>query len=97
MKHGALVHDAIDDVAVVIRDTGPGTELTAVTLSGEQHSTVSPIEDIPLGHKIALRDIAAGDQITKYGRSIGKATQDIARGAYVHTHNITTVRWAQNG
>jgi altronate hydrolase len=45
-------------------------------------------ETITPGHKIALRPISADAQITKYGESIGKATQEIAPGAWVHTHNV---------
>lgn len=43
---------------------------------------------IPLAHKIARHEIAAGDRILKYGMPIGIATADIAPGAHVHIHNI---------
>ncbi len=94
MKHGALVHETVDDVAVVISDVATGTEIKAVTLDGEEVSTVKAVEDIPLGHKIALRDMSKGKEVIKYGRTIGKATQDIAQGAHVHTQNVKSVRWA---
>ena len=42
------------------------------------------------GHKYALRDIAAGENIVKYGVPIGRATEDIAPGQWVHTHNMAT-------
>lgn len=42
------------------------------------------------GHKYALRDIAAGENIIKYGNPIGHATQDIAKGEHVHSHNMKT-------
>jgi altronate hydrolase len=45
-------------------------------------------EKIPSGHKLALRDIASGEPIIKYGEVIGRATADIARGEWVHTHNL---------
>lgn len=48
------------------------------------------IGDIPRGHKIALAPIAQGEQVIKYGYPIGIATQDIAKGEWVHTHNIRT-------
>nr|WP_236783360.1 altronate dehydratase family protein [Arthrobacter dokdonellae] len=44
--------------------------------------------DVPRGHKIALRDVSAGDQVHKYGQSIGLATRPIKRGEHVHTHNL---------
>ena len=45
-------------------------------------------EKIPSGHKLALRDIASGEPIIKYGEVIGRATADIAAGEWVHTHNL---------
>lgn len=44
--------------------------------------------DLPLGHKVARRAIAAGEKILKYGAPIGSATVDIARGEHVHVHNV---------
>ncbi|MFW5797213.1 MAG: UxaA family hydrolase [Spirochaetota bacterium] len=94
MKHGALMHTREDDVAVVVEDVSRGTSVGAVTLDGEKVTTVDAAEDIPLGHKIALREMAEGDNVVKYGRSIGRATQPIAAGAHVHTHNLKSKRWA---
>ena len=45
-------------------------------------------DKIPAGHKFALCDIAKGDYVIKYGEIIGKATQDIPEGEWVHTHNV---------
>jgi altronate hydrolase len=48
------------------------------------------MEGVPKGHKVALRDIAAGEIIRKYGFPIGRATADIAKGEHVHSHNLAT-------
>ena len=48
-------------------------------------------EDIPMGHKAALRDIRKGEAVIKYGFPIGEATEDIPAGAHVHTHNLHTL------
>jgi len=45
-------------------------------------------QTIPTGHKVAIRPIAAGEKVTKYGAPIGSATRDIQPGQYVHTHNV---------
>ncbi len=45
-------------------------------------------EKVPAGHKYALRDITQGEYVIKYGEIIGKATQDIRKGDWVHTHNV---------
>lgn len=42
------------------------------------------------GHKLAACPIAAGEKVIKYGHSIGVATQDIAAGEWVHSHNLKT-------
>jgi len=47
---------------------------------------------IPFGHKIALVDIAAGQQVVKYGQRIGRATADIPRGDHAHVHNVVGER-----
>ncbi len=94
MNHNALVHNSGDDVAVVIKDMATGETAAAVTLEGSSEGTVTTVNDIPLGHKVALRDIAEGAEVIKYGRAIGKATQAIKAGAHVHTHNVKTIRWA---
>jgi (2R)-sulfolactate sulfo-lyase subunit alpha len=94
MAHNALMHGDDDDVAVVIVDITAGTQVSAVTLDGVQQGTVTAAQDIPLGHKIALKDIAAGSDVIKYGRTIGAASQAISKGQHVHTHNVKSKRWA---
>lgn len=93
-KHNALMHDETDDVAVVIVDITSGTEISAVTLDGVQQHTIKATQDIPLGHKIALKDVAEGADLIKYGRTIGAASQNISVGQHVHTHNVKSKRWA---
>jgi len=47
-------------------------------------------QNIPLGHKIALKDIKKGDLVKKYGQVIGIATEDIKKGDWIHIHNLTS-------
>ena len=83
----ALVIHAEDNMCNLI---GPGDKGAQVEcdIAGVAAETVTLLEQIPSNHKFARADIKAGDTIYKYGTSIGKASQDIVRGAYVHTHNI---------
>ena len=81
-------------MAVVIVDIPAGSDVKTMTIEGQEVGTLKVVEDIPLGHKFATRDIAVGDEVIKYGRSIGKATQAIVKGAHAHTQNIRSVRWA---
>ena len=53
--------------------------------------SVTLLADIPMGHKVALRDIRAGEPVIKYGFPIGEALGDIPRGGHVHTHNLKTL------
>jgi hypothetical protein len=76
--------NALDNVATALDDlsVGPVTVLGV----GAEHK-LSAVEPIALGHKIALREIAADEAIVKYGVRIGWATQRIAEGGWVHLQN----------
>ncbi|WP_420842096.1 UxaA family hydrolase [Gulosibacter hominis] len=87
-----LAHDAGDAVAVAVRDIEPG-EVSVAFLDGSPSVTVAARHPIPLGHKVALANVASGDKVTEYSLPIGLATQDITKGDYVHTHNVRSARW----
>ena len=70
----------MDNVAVALHPAPAGTEFGGIAAS----------EEIPQGHKMALRDIAAGDMVMKYGLPIGHASKEIKAGQWVHTHNMAT-------
>jgi hypothetical protein len=74
---------ANDNVATALCDLSPGR----VRLLGDAESgEIEAVEPIARGHKLALRHIAAGENIVKYGVSIGRASKPIARGCWVHLH-----------
>ena len=54
---------------------------------------VTARNDIPIGHKLALRDYREGDTVIKYGVDIGKVVQPIRKGEHLHVHNVKTKRW----
>ena len=88
MKRGtkAIIISADDNVATALEAIEPGQTVRA------GGSTVMASDAIPRGHKIALRAIAAGDRVIKYGSAIGTASRAIAAGAHVHTHNLASTR-----
>ena len=94
MKKGILLHEADDDVGVAAMDLQAGEVIQAVTLEGEPVTQIEMVDDIPLGHKVAMRDMPEQKHISEYGRPIGYASKGIAVGAHVHTHNIKSLRWA---
>jgi altronate hydrolase len=77
--------DAGDDVAVALRALAPGER---VPLNG---GAVAIGEAIPQGHKVALRDLGAGETVRKYGWPIGRTTEAVAAGRHVHSHNLETL------
>lgn len=93
MAHAILLHEPDDDVGVAVRDLKKGESVGAVTLEGKFVADVKLVDDVPLGHKVAMRDFAKDKEVIEYGRTIGAAAQAAKRGAHVHTHNLKTLRW----
>lgn len=89
-----IVHDRNDTVGVVVvEDVRAGQELEGWVMDGDATVRVTSRAAIPLGHKLALKDIADGDTVIKYGHDIGRAVEAIPAGGYVHAHNLKTKRW----
>jgi altronate dehydratase small subunit len=77
---------AEDNAATLMDDAVAGP----VEILGAAQATVNATENISRGHKIALREIAANEAVTKFGVRIGHATKAIPRGAWVHLHNLAS-------
>lgn len=84
MNQFVKIHPA-DMVAVSLEPISAGTVLE---IEGD---SITLLSDLPMGHKAALRDIKKGESVIKYGFPIGEATEDIPKGAHVHTHNLKTL------
>ena len=74
-----------DNVATAMVDLPAGDYMFG---SDENQTTITVLEDIKAGFKLALSDIGKGESIYKYGYVIGLATADIEKGRYVHVHNL---------
>jgi len=74
-----------DNVATLLDDAS-GT----IQVLGAQPQEIQLLDKIALGHKVALRDIAVGEAIVKFGARIGHASRAIKRGAWVHLHNLAS-------
>lgn len=89
-----LVHDSEDTVGVVVVETvKAGTALSGLDMEAGRPLHIDALADIPLGHKIALKDLAEGDTVLKYGHDIGKVVAAAKAGDHVHVHNMKTKRW----
>jgi altronate dehydratase len=88
MRDNILVIHPRDNVAVALRTLAAGEQAMAKGIEG-----FPALEEIPASHKIALRDISAGEEIIKYGETVAVSTRPIKKGEWVHTHNLASHRW----
>ena len=89
-----VLHDANDSVAVVVVEgVKAGMDLNGWIMDEDRMTSVKATQDIPIGHKVALKDMAVGDTVLKYAVDIGKVVASIRAGEHAHVHNIKTKRW----
>jgi altronate dehydratase small subunit len=86
MSSRAFQIHANDNVATMLDDATVGE----IEILGARPEKIQSLENISRGHKIALRDIATNEAVTKFGVRIGHATKQIKRGAWVHLHNLAS-------
>ncbi len=89
-----VVHDEGDSVGVVVVEgVKAGQMLTGWIMDQDREIQVSAKGDIPIGHKLAIKDLASGSTVIKYGTDIGKVVAPISVGEHAHVQNIKTKRW----
>ncbi len=89
-----LVHAHADNCGVVVVEgLEAGTEMLCVVTEDDSDFRLTAVDDIPIGHKVALKDLAPGDTAVKYGEDIGKIVAPVKKGGHLHTHNLKTKRW----
>jgi (2R)-sulfolactate sulfo-lyase subunit alpha len=89
-----VLHDTKDTVAVVVVEgVKAGMTLEGWIMDDDKSTAVKALQDIPIGHKVALKDMAPGDTVWKYGIDMGKVVAAIKAGEHAHVHNIKTKRW----
>jgi (2R)-sulfolactate sulfo-lyase subunit alpha len=89
-----LVHNRRDNVGVVVvENLTAGTDLFCVVTEDNSEFRSILNQDVPLGHKVALKDLSVGDTVVKYGEDIGRIVAPVRKGDHVHTHNLKTKRW----
>jgi altronate hydrolase len=86
-SHIAIRLDRRDPLAIAKGDILPG-EVISADLPGLPFNALAIGQKIPAGHKFALRSLAAGQEILRYGCRIGVASVPIAAGDWIHTHNL---------
>lgn len=89
-----LVHSATDTVGVAVTESVKcGQALTGRVMDTGEMISIVALDDIPLGHKIAVADTEEKGTVMKYGHDIGRAVAPIKKGQHVHVHNLRTKRW----
>jgi (2R)-sulfolactate sulfo-lyase subunit alpha len=89
-----LVHDKSDNVGVVVVEgLMAGDEMFCIVTEDNSDFMLTAKQDVPIGHKVALKDLKEGDTIIKYGEDIGRVISPIGTGEHVHVHNLKTKRW----
>jgi (2R)-sulfolactate sulfo-lyase subunit alpha len=89
-----LVHNRRDNVGVVVvENLAAGTDMLCVVTEDNSEFRSSVNQAVPIGHKVALKDLSVGDTVIKYGEDIGRIVASVRKGDHVHTHNLKTKRW----
>jgi (2R)-sulfolactate sulfo-lyase subunit alpha len=89
-----VVHDENDSVGVVVVEgIRAGQDLEGWIMDQDKTLKVKAQQDIPIGHKLAIRALKDGDTVIKYGTDIGRVVAPIKVGEHAHVHNIKTKRW----
>ena len=89
-----LVHDRSDNVGVVVVEgLTSGTEMLCRVTEDNSTFRLTVLDDVPIGHKVALAALSEGDTVIKYGEDIGRMIGAAAKGRHVHVHNLKTKRW----
>jgi (2R)-sulfolactate sulfo-lyase subunit alpha len=89
-----LIHDKKDTCGVVVVEgLKAGTDMLCVVIADDSTLHLTAKQDVPVGHKVALRDLKAGETVWKYGADIGKTIAEVGKGEHLHVHNMKTKRW----
>jgi (2R)-sulfolactate sulfo-lyase subunit alpha len=92
LNQKVLIHNHGDYVGVATADIAVGEEVGCVFMDKREEIGIKSKSAIPLGHKIALKNIPAQEKVVEYGGVIGVATKTIELGEHVHVHNLRSLR-----
>ena len=89
-----IVHDENDSVGViVVEGVSAGDKLEGWIMDQQRDIEIEAKDDIPIGHKVAITDLAEGETVIKYATDIGRVVAPISAGEHLHVHNVKTKRW----
>ena len=89
-----IVHDENDSVGVVtVEGLKAQDTLTGWIMDQDKLVDIKIKDDIPIGHKLAIKNMNKDDTVIKYGVDIGRTISNISVGEHLHVHNVKTKRW----
>lgn len=89
-----VVHDEGDSVGVVVVEgVKAGDKLSGWIMDQDKMFDLKAVNDIPIGHKLAIKPLGNNDTVIKYGVDIGRTVAPIQVGEHLHVHNVKTKRW----
>ena len=89
-----VVHDENDSVGVVVVEgVKAGQKINGWIMDQDKDMHIEARSDIPIGHKLAIRELPKDSTVIKYGVDIGRVVAPIKMGEHAHVHNIKTKRW----
>ena len=89
-----VVHDENDSVGVVVVEgVKAGSKINGWIMDQDKDMSIEAKSDIPIGHKLAIRELPKDSTVIKYGVDIGRVVAPIKVGEHAHVHNIKTKRW----
>ncbi len=89
-----IVHDEGDSVGVIVLEgVKAQSTLCGWIMDQDKIIQIKALNDIPIGHKLAIKPLNSGDTVIKYGVDIGKTIAPIQVGEHLHVHNVKTKRW----
>jgi len=89
-----VVHDENDSVGVVVVEgVKAGQKINGWIMDQDKDMHIEAKSDIPIGHKLAIRELPKDSTVIKYGVDIGRVVAPIKMGEHAHVHNIKTKRW----
>ena len=89
-----IVHDEDDSVGVVtVEGVKANDTISGWIMAQDVLIDIKINQDIPIGHKLAIKDLNEDDTVIKYGVDIGRTISKIAVGDHLHVHNVKTKRW----
>ena len=94
MTTDIIIHDEKDNVGVVVIDKiVQNQDCSCWIMENDKTVKIHSINEIQLGHEIAMVNLNEGDTISKYGHDIGKVVKSIKKGEHMHVHNVKTMKW----